>query len=129
MLRGRTETETGLAIAGPDRASSPAATTGFPARDQAYATDEHPPGILFYQAKESFWLPYLLLHSMCCQLDRLTLTFATDEVVLVGRGLHELYVHLARQTVWRIVEQGERYSEVSEAAVLVTRIERTPISR
>ena len=129
MLRGRIDTVPAPAASLPTAAASAAVTTGFPAPDQAYATDERPAGILFYQAKESFWFPYHLLQTMQCQADRLVLTFATEEVVLVGRGLHELYVHLARQAVFRIVEQGERYAQVSEAVVLVTRIDRTPTER
>ncbi|HOB98271.1 MAG TPA: hypothetical protein PKM43_05930 [Verrucomicrobiota bacterium] len=129
MLRGRKDPPSPTTAAVPATPASSTATTGFPALDQAYATGERPAGILFYQLRDSFWLPYHLLQNMHCQADRLTLTFATDEVVLAGRGLHELYAHLARQTVIRIVEQGERYAQVSEAAVLVTRIERTPIQQ
>lgn len=129
MLRGRIDPSPAPTASVPTAPAAPSATTGFPAPDQAYATDERPAGILFYKANASFWLPYHLLQTMHCQADRLVLTFATDEVVLVGRGLHELYVHLARQAVFRIVEQGERYAQVSEAAVLVTRIDRTPTER
>lgn len=124
MLRGRTEPEP--SPSGKEAPPPSPVTTGFPARDQAYATDERPAGILFYPARSSFWLPYHLLQTMHCQGDRLVLVFATDEVVLIGRGLHELYVHLARQAVWRIVEQGERYAALSDAAVFVARLERTP---
>ena len=127
MLRGRLDTENRPVAVDAGAAVNPSPAAGFPPPDQAYATEERPSGILFYLAKESFWLPYHLLQTMQCQPDRLTLTFATDELVLVGRGLHELYVHLARQSVWRIVEQGERYAQVSEAPVFVTRIDRNPI--
>jgi hypothetical protein len=131
MLRGKTETTAPAAAAAAGIVTPPAllVTTGFPGRDQAYATDERPPGILFYQAEESFWLPYHLLQAMQCRPDRLALAFASDDVVLIGRGLHELYLQLARQAVWRIVEQGERYAGISNAPVFVARIERTAADR
>jgi hypothetical protein len=83
-------------------------------------------GVLFYQGKTSFFLPYHLLQTMRYEPERLILVFASDEVSVVGRGLHELYVQLAAQRVCRIMEQGERYASVSEAATLIGRIERTP---
>ena len=58
--------------------------------------------------------------------DSLTLVFATDEVVIAGRGLHALYLHLADQKVKRVHEQGERYRELSEAPVFIEKIERRP---
>ncbi len=124
MLRGRKD-----GVRGPDAVSTakPAApeAAGFPGLDQPYATDERPAGILFYHGRESFYLPYHLVQSMHCQPEQLTLTFATDDVVITGRGLHELYVQLAAQQVWRVVEQGKRYAAVSEAALFVASIERT----
>jgi hypothetical protein len=126
MLRGRTETElrppgiTGSATHLPPPAG------GFPNPEQPYTTDERPVGVLFYQGKTSFFLPYHLLQTMRYEPERLILVFASDEVSVVGRGLHELYVQLAAQRVCRIMEQGERYASVSEAATLIGRIERTP---
>ncbi len=126
MLRGRTETE--LPRAGPGLAVTPLppAVGGFPSPEQPYATDERPVGVLFYQGRTSFFLPYHLLQTMRYEPDRMTLVFASDDVAVVGRGLHELYVQLAAQRVSRITEQGERFASLSEAATLISRIERTP---
>ena len=123
MLRGPTDTNPPP----PSGARVPTATTaggGFPTGDQPYDSDERPVGVLFYQGKESFFLPYYLLQTMRYQEGRLTLVFAPDEVEVHGRGLHELYVLLAAQRVWRVVEQGPRQAAISEAVVVVTRIER-----
>ena len=124
MLLGRNDEAGG---SGKASTAKPAAAevAGFPGVEQPYATDERPCGILFYRGKESFYLPYHLLQAMHCQPQQLTLTFAADDVVLTGRGLHELYVQLAAQRVWRVVEQGERYAKVSEAALFVATIART----
>jgi hypothetical protein len=85
---------------------------------------EQPPGILFYRAKESFFLSYGLLAAMRWQGERLTLTFAVEDVVIEGRGLHELYARLAEHKVTRICEQGERYAEAAEGTVSVREIRR-----
>jgi len=126
MLRGRNESEPRPGTAPAGLVGGQPGATGWPARDQAYALEERPAGICFYQARASFWLPYHLLQTMQCLPERLTLAFATDDVVLTGRGLHELYVHLAWQAVSRVVEQGDRYAEVADVGVYVARLERTP---
>ena len=128
MLRGRKDESGQLDKASTARPAG-AELAGFPGVEQPYATDDRPVGILFYRAKESFFLPYLLLQAMQCRSDQLTLTFASDDVTITGRGLHELYVQLAAHRVWRVVEQGERYAEVSEAALFVAGIKRIPRSR
>ena len=102
------------------------AQSGFPGLEQAFSTEEHASGISFYQSKECFYLPYHLLQSMRFKEEKLTLVFATDEVVITGRGLHQLYVQLAAQQVSRIVEQGERYATVSDALVHISKIEEIP---
>jgi hypothetical protein len=69
-----------------------------------------------------------LLQSMDYRDDKVKIVFATDEVALIGRGLHELYVQIAAQRAGCIVERGERYAAVSEDSMFVSRIERTPRS-
>jgi hypothetical protein len=122
MLRGRNEIKPG-ALAAADGNSSSA---GFPTANRAY--DERQVGILFYQAKESFFLPYHLLQSVNYRDGKIKIFFATDEVALTGRGLHELYVQIAGQKAGCVVERGERYAAVSDDSMLVIRIERTPRS-
>ena len=112
MLRGRPE-------------STPSATA-LPSLDEAYTPAEKPPGILFYQTKGSFFLPYALLAAMHWTAERLTLSFTTEDVVVEGRGLHELYVRLAEHRVGRICEQGERYETTNQERVYVRRIRRVP---
>jgi hypothetical protein len=80
----------------------------------------------FYRDQSSFWLPYHLLQGMRCEGNTLTLTFAPADVVVEGRGLHALYVELAQQGVCRIVEQGDRYAEASDAATYIRRIVEIP---
>ena len=81
-------------------------------------------GVHFYGLKETFYLSYSTLQSMRLGEESLTLVFVTDEVVIEGRGLHALYVHLAEQKVKRVHEQGERYQEMSESPVFIQRIQR-----
>lgn len=128
MLRGR-ENESGQPVKASTAKPVGAELAGFPGLDQPYAIDERPPGILFYRAKEGFFLPYTLLQSMKCERAQLTLKFASDDVLITGRGLHELYVQLAAHRVWRVVEQGERYAQVSEMALFVATLERIPRTR
>jgi len=124
MLRGQPQppqrwpAATGAATA-PNRSE-------LPGVEEPYATGERPPGILFYRGQSSFWLPYHLLQGMRCETDTLTLTFASADVVIEGRGLHALYVELAQQVVWRVVEQGARYAGVSESATAISRIVEIP---
>ena len=56
--------------------------------------------------------------------ENLLLTFAHDEVMLAGQGLHTLYVELAEFKVTRIREQDDR--DAQEGAVHVSRIELVP---
>lgn len=124
MLRGRTqELQPDARPASTVKPSAPE-VAGFPGPDQPYATDAHPPGVLFYVASASFFLPYHLLQSMDCTSDQLTLRFPKEDVVIAGRGLHELYIQLAAHRVWRVVEQGERYAALSPAGLFVTSIAR-----
>lgn len=99
---------------------------GFPGIEVPFLTDERPIGIAFYRARESFFMPYHLLQRMRCRPEQLKLTFATCDVVITGRGLHQIYTHLAAQRVSRIVEQGERYAGVGDALVHVGRIQEMP---
>jgi|CZKV01.1.fsa_nt_gi hypothetical protein len=129
MLRRQSEMEiappgSGLALAPP-----PVTDSGFPGTDQPCAAEEHPAGILFYHGKLSFFLPYHLLQTMRYEPDKLTLVFATDNVELSGRGLHALYVQLARQKISRIVEQGERYAAIAEDGLCITRLNRVQRTR
>jgi hypothetical protein len=121
MLRGKSET---IEETPPPYGSKIEA--GFPGIEVPFLTDEHPTGIAFYRGKESFFLPYHLLQTMRCQPDQLTLTFATVDVVVTGRGLHQLYARLAAQQVSRIVEQGDRYAAVSEDLVHISKLEEIP---
>ena len=103
-----------------DNPSSPV----FPGATESFALGHGLPGVHFYGPKETFYLSYGTLQSMRLGEDSLTLIFSTDEVVIEGRGLHTLYVHLAEQKVKRVHEQGDRYEEVSEAPVFIRRIQR-----
>ncbi|PWU19885.1 MAG: hypothetical protein C5B50_05495 [Verrucomicrobia bacterium] len=98
----------------------------FPGIDQAFSTDERPIGITFYRSKESFFLPYHLLQTARFKDNRITLVFAVAEVVISGRGLHLLYAQITAQLVSRVVEQGERYSAVSDLLVHIRAIEEIP---
>ena len=104
--------------------------SALPPADSAFATEpERPPGIRFYRAKESFFLPYSLLQTMRWQSQRITLTFVSDDVVIEGQGLHALYVELAEFKVARIREQedAKEAPEKNDAnTVHVTKIERSP---
>ena len=104
--------------------------SGLPPTDSAFATEpERPPGIRFYRSKESFFLPYSLLHTMRWQGQRITLTFVHDDVVIEGEGLHALYVELAEFKVARIREQEdgkEAPEKIDVNTIHVTKIERSP---
>jgi len=121
MLRGKSESlqETPPPYGGKIEA-------GFPGIEMPFLTDENPTGIAFYRAKESLFLPYHLLQRMRCRPEQLQLTFATCDVVITGRGLHQIYTHIAAQRISRIVEQGERYAGVGDALVHVSRIQEIP---
>jgi hypothetical protein len=55
--------------------------------------------------------------------NRISLEFPGETVVIVGRGLHGLSVGIARQSICRIIEQGE---PGSAAATCIARIRRIP---
>ena len=128
MLRAYTEPFRSEEPAAVPRALAPEATE-VPRVEQPFATGERSPGILFYRSQAGFWRPYFLLQGMRFEPDKLTLHFAAEDVVIDGRGLHGLYVELARQVVWRVVEQGERYATLSRAPTYVMRISEIPKSR
>ena len=106
-------------------AESPVAATeaAFPSLETPFVLEERPAGIRFYRGRSSVFHPYALLQTMRYSTDALTLTFGDADVVLHGRGLHELYVALARQRVALIVEQGGRFALGSDATLHITRIE------
>ena len=102
----------------------------MPPADSAFATEpERPPGIRFYRAKESFFLPYSLLQAMHWRGELIILTFVSDEVVIEGQGLHALYVELAEFKVARIREQEDAKEAPGKDdvnTVHVTKIVRSP---
>ena len=104
--------------------------SALPPADSAFATEpERPPGIRFYRAKESFFLPYSLLQTMRWQGQRITLIFVHDDVVIEGEGLHALYVELAEFKVARIRQQEdskEAPGNNDANIVHVTKIVRSP---
>jgi hypothetical protein len=128
MLRGRPDDPRTPPPAAAGR-SPLGESTDFPGIEQSYSLGERPPGVLFYRAKGSFWLPYHLLQAMEFTSEAITLAFADEDIVIEGRGLHPLYVELAWQRVARVVEQGERYATLAGTSLLITRIERRPRER
>lgn len=123
MLRGQPDQPRATPAA---PAAAAAVRTNHPGIEQPYTTGERPLGILFYQGQSSFWQPYHLLQGMRYESEKLTLTFASAEVIVEGRGLHSLYVELAHQVVWRVVEQGTRYAAMSEGATYISRLVEIP---
>ena len=100
--------------------------SSLPPADSAFASEPtRPPGIRFYRAKESFFLPYSLLQSMQWRGDKLTLGYVHEDVTLEGQGLHALYVEMAEFRVTRIREQAED-DPSGEGAVRVSKLERLP---
>jgi len=113
----------------PDQTDSPAVSadeTAIPSLDEPFVLASRPLGVRFYQGRESFFHSYALLQSVRLQSERLILSFATAEIIITGRALHALYVHLAEQRIACIVEQGERYAKASDAVTFIRRIEETP---
>jgi hypothetical protein len=94
----------------------------IPGPDQPFTTEDRAIGIRFYRLKEGFFLPYHRLQSIQFTADRITIRFQSEDVHIDGRGLHALYVGLARQSVARVVQQGER----GKASTCITCIERVP---
>lgn len=129
MLRRRNQIENKPPGSEPRRMPTAPADSGFPGTEQPYSTEEHPTGVLFYHGRLSFFLPYHLLQTMRYESDKLLLVFATDNVELTGRGLHALYVQLAKQKVFRVVEQGERYAAIAGDGLFIARIEREQRTR
>ena len=107
----------------PEIASRRADETAFPPLEPAFALDDHPPGVRFYKGGKSFFHPYALLQAMHLDGERLTVTFVDVDIIITGRGLHAIYVHLASQRLARVVEQGDRYAAASDGPVHVARIE------
>lgn len=123
MLRGRPQPEPAAAQPPVAGALDGGELDGI---EKPYGTGERPAGILFVRGPKSRWLPYHLLQGMRYEAGRVTLEFASADVLIEGRGLHGLFLDLARQVVERIVEQGERYAEVSDAATWINRIVEIP---
>ncbi len=99
-------------------------TLEFPGEAEPFATGERSIGVLFYQLKQGFYLPYISLQSMAYTADRLALEFPEETIVITGRGLHALYVGLARQTVSRVVQQGDHPSQLPTHVVRIRRVPR-----
>ena len=107
--------------------TSVSGASALPPADSAFTTEpERAPGIRFYRAKESFFLPYSLLQAMHWRGERVALTFVSDDVVIEGQGLHALYVDLSEFKVARIREQEVGEDNAGDSAVHVTKIERSP---
>ena len=100
------------------------ASAAYPNTSEAFVQAHGAAGVHFYGLKETFYLSYGALQAMRLGEESLTLVFATDEVIIEGRGLHSLYAALAEQRVKRVHEQGERYQEVAESPVFIQRIQR-----
>ena len=128
MLRTRTDDTQTPPLATPERPPL-GESTDFPGIEQPYTLGERPPGVLFYRAKGSYWLPYHLLQAMEFTSEAITLAFADEDIAIEGRGLHPLYVELAAHRVTRVVEQGERYATLAATSLLIGRIERRPRER
>ena len=114
MIRRLNETEA------PPEASDDSA---FPSPEIPFVLEDRPPGVRFYVGRTSWFHPYALLQNMSYTVESLTLVFADTDVVLRGRGLHELYRRLADHRVASIVEQGGRQAVAADAATLIIRIE------
>ena len=72
----------------------PSDDSAFPSLEQPFALEERPPGVRFYIGRTSWFHPYALLQNMNYTADSLKLVFADTDVVIRGRGLHELYRRL-----------------------------------
>jgi hypothetical protein len=101
----------------------------FPSLGQPYTLEERPPGIRFYVGRASWFHPYALLQNMSYTTDSLKIVFADTDVVIRGRGLHELYRRLADYRVASVVEQGLRHGVAAQAATLISRIEHSTRSK
>src|SRR5262245_60222970 len=95
----------------------------FPPPTEPFLIGYLPLGIHFYRADEALYLPYSALQAMRLIGESLTLLFATDEVVIEGRGLHSLYAQIAAQKVKRVHEQGEPFEASVDKVVFVRQIQ------
>jgi hypothetical protein len=106
--------------------TAPGGASALPPADFAFGSEPiRPPGIRFYRAKESFFLPYSLLLAMHWRAERVTLTFTHDEVMIEGQGLHSLDAEVAEFKVARIREQ-EDSEDADNESVHVAKIIRRP---
>ncbi len=121
MLRGRIESKNEAPPA--PQAMAQADRTSYPTTEQPFVVDVRPPGVAFYQTGKTFFVLYTLLRGIELQGEILTLVFDGANIVIHGRGLHGVYVHLCDQRIARIIEQGERYADTTEAVVHISRIE------
>ena len=110
----------------PEKIVPPSGDASFPSLEQPFVLEERPPGIRFYQGRTSFFHPYALLQSMSYTADLLKLVFADADVVIRGRGLHELYQRLAEHRVACIMQQGSRFVDASAMTPHISRIEGSP---
>ena len=97
-------------------------SNAFPGPDEPFASQDRAVGVLFYQTKQGFFLPYHSLQSMDFTATRIALEFPQETVVITGRGLHGLALGIARQSIARIVEQGDRGSTAATSIVRIRRI-------
>ena len=97
--------------------------SAFPSLDQPFTLEERPPGIRFYVGRTSWFHPYIQLQSISYTADSLKIVFAGTDVVIRGRGLHELYRRLADHRVASVVEQGQRPTAAAETTTLIFHIE------
>ena len=114
MIRRLNETEEPLVVS---------SDSAFPSPDQPFTLEDRPPGVRFYVGRTSWFHPYALLQNMTYTADTIFLAFADTDVVIHGRGLHELYRRLADYRVASIVEQGGRQAVAAETSTIIIRIE------
>ena len=96
----------------------------FPGEEEPFAKEERPSGIRFYQQKQGFFHAYHRLQSMTYSAERLALEFPEETVVITGRGLHGLYVGVARAQISRIVQQGDPPGTQPTHVVRIRRVPR-----
>lgn len=116
MLRGRPEP---MPVFVQDASPWPGGETGF-------ETAERPAGIRFYRAKDSFFRPYVMLRGMSLTETQLTFTFADDEVLVQGHGLHAVYVAAAEQRLAWLCVQRESIAAAGSSPVAISHIAIVP---
>jgi len=99
----------------------------WPGGELGFGTAERAVGIRCYRAKESFFRPYVLLRAMALSEAQLTFTFADEEVIVRGRGLHTLYTAAAEGRLAWLCEQSERVAVAGDSPVAITHIELVPL--